>query len=240
MAGLIRRVFLSHTSELRKFPRERSFVAAAEAAVARAGDAVADMAYFTAREGQPSAYCQEVVRGCDVYVGLIGLRYGSPVQDQPEVSYTELEFDTATEAGLPRLAFVLDEHADLRIPPVELYDHTEGRRVRQQRFRDRLLDSGVTVRQVASADQLELVVFQALQESRLAAWVDGDEPLVYTMSDLNQQTARVMSEIEQAGRPAFISRRGRYVATITPLTPGKVESRVLAEMAREIDRLDRR
>ena len=41
-----------------------------------------------------------------MYVGVLGTRYGSPVRDKPEVSYTELEFDTATGADLDRLVFM--------------------------------------------------------------------------------------------------------------------------------------
>ena len=168
MVGVPRQVFLSHTSELAEFPVGRSFVAAAAAAVTRAGDAVADMAYFTAREDQPSAYCREAVRGCSVYVGLIGLRYGSPVRDRPEMSYTELEFDTATEAGLPRLVFVLDEDAELRIPPTQIFDQEADRRDRQRAFRARLHEAGLTKATVTSPDQLELLLYQALLESRPA------------------------------------------------------------------------
>jgi prevent-host-death family protein len=60
-------------------------------------------------------------------------------------------------------------------------------------------------------------------------------PLVYTMRDLNQQTARIMEEIAATGKPAYITKHGRYVAVITPLEPGRVESRILAELAREDD-----
>jgi tetratricopeptide (TPR) repeat protein len=161
-----RRVFLSHTSELREFPAGRSFVAAAEAAVSRVGDAVADMAYFTAREFKPADYCERLVRGCDVYVGLIGLRYGSPVQDRPEVSYTELEFDTATGAGLPRLLFVLDEDAVVAIPPGRLLDGDPELLARQRALRARVLDSGVIAGKFATPEQLEVLVLQALQETR--------------------------------------------------------------------------
>jgi hypothetical protein len=166
MAGA-RRVFLSHTAELRRFPAARSFVAAAEAAVNMAGEAVTDMEYFAARDSEPAEYCERQVRECDVYAGLIGRRYGSPVRDRPEVSYTELEFEAATEAGLPRLVFLLDEDAVLPIPAGQLMDDDPDRRARQRAFRDRLAAAGIMVAKVASPEELELKLLHALQESRL-------------------------------------------------------------------------
>jgi tetratricopeptide (TPR) repeat protein len=157
MAGP-RRVFLSHTSELRQFPAGRSFVAAAEAAVIRVGDAVVDMAYFGARDDDPAAYCEARVRGCDVYVGLVGLRYGSPVRDRPELSYTELEFEAASEAGLPRLVFLVQETA---LPPIP-GDADAALLARQRAFRVRLRDAGITVASVASPGQLEVELLQSL------------------------------------------------------------------------------
>ena len=156
------RVFLSHTSELRQYPHDGSFVAAAERAVLRAGETVLDMAYFTAREDKPTAYCRQQVQRANVYVGIIGFRYGSPVKDQAELSYTELEFATATELGLPRLVFLLDEQAVLPIPQSYLSDHQYEKR--QREFRAQAQNAGVTVQRVGSPDQLELRPFQALKE----------------------------------------------------------------------------
>ena len=46
----------------------------------------------------------------------------SRTADRPEVSYTELEFSTATAAGLLRLAFMLDGGTAVPIPPGGLLD----------------------------------------------------------------------------------------------------------------------
>ena len=114
-----------------------SYVAAVERAVFAAGHVVVDMADFPAADRPASELCAERVRGCDVYVGVLGTRYGSPVRDRPEVSYTELEFDTATAAGLPRLMFLLDtDSADIGIPVSRLIDREFGDR--QEAFRRRV------------------------------------------------------------------------------------------------------
>jgi hypothetical protein len=98
-----------------------------------------------------------------VYVAVLGTRYGSPVRDMPQVSYTELEFDTATEAGLPRLVFLLDTGADdVRIPLSMLIDREFG--ARQDAFRGRVRDSGLVTGSFASPAGLGQLVERSLRE----------------------------------------------------------------------------
>ena len=157
------RVFVSHTSELRDYPPGNSYVAAVERAISAAGHVIVDMADFPAADQPPAQLCRDRVRGCRVYVGVLGTRYGSPVRDEPEVSYTELEFSTATEAGLPRLVFVLDtDAADTGIPVSALLDREYG--ARQDAFRRGVQDSGLVTGSFGNPDMLGRLVERSLRE----------------------------------------------------------------------------
>lgn len=157
---MMRRVFLSHTSEFSEYPDKRSFIDAAVDAVVRAECMPSDMKYFTARDQKPAQYCVDEVRKCDVFVGIIGFRYGSPVRDRPEVSYTELEFETvADKPKMKRFVFLLHERAEV---PIRLFtDNSYANR--QEAFRERLKqDADVTWKPFSDFHELEKLIYQAL------------------------------------------------------------------------------
>ncbi len=161
--GAAWRVFISHTSELREFPAGTSYVAAVERAISAAGHVIVNMADFPATDQPAAQVCAERVQGCEVYIGVLGTRYGSPVRDRPEVSYTELEFDTATAARMDRLVFLLDvEAANVGIPARALIDLEYG--ARQEAFRRRVPDSGLVTGSFASPAALGQLVERSLRE----------------------------------------------------------------------------
>ncbi|MBV9821203.1 MAG: tetratricopeptide repeat protein, partial [Actinobacteria bacterium] len=149
-----------------------------------------------------------------------GFRYGSPVRDQPELSYTELEFQTASERRLPRLVFLLDENATLPLPRPFTFDAEYEQR--QQAFRARVQAAGVTVHRVVSPEDLELKLFQAL-------------------GDLRRQTEeRIASGLAREQQPADrpVSRQAKFVNPPPMAAPGwfqgrRVETGLIADFLRE-------
>ncbi|MFN9644803.1 MAG: DUF4062 domain-containing protein [Cyanobacteriota bacterium] len=118
------RVFISHTSELQDYPSPgHSYVDRAAEAVRAEGHDLVNMASFCAEDNPPSHVDKREVRQCDVFIGIIGMRYGSLVRSQSEMSHTEQEFEAATEHGIQRLMFLLDRKSlDLKLPGDYLRD----------------------------------------------------------------------------------------------------------------------
>lgn len=142
-------VFLSHSPDLSEYPAVRSFVQAATDAVLRASLRPVDKGQFTAASDVSAEaaselkaeYCKHRARECDVYLGLIGFRYGSYVPDRADhYSYTEVEFLASTRARILRIIFFLHEEVPL---PSWLLD-VDRRDI--DAFRKRLLDSDLIVR----------------------------------------------------------------------------------------------
>ena len=163
MAGdavLTNQVFVSHTSDMARFPAGRSFVQAALDGIGRAGMAAVDMRYFPAREGLTVDYCRQRVRECEAYIAVVGFRYGSLVPGA-DYSYTEAEFREASAAGIPRLVFLLDESALL--PEGE----ADSDRSAVERFRGQLSEAGLILARFATPDGLESEIRHALAELSL-------------------------------------------------------------------------
>ena len=65
--------------------------------------------------------CLEDVDGCDLYVLIVGHRYGfQPAQDNPEgLSITQLEFRRAGQSGIPRIALLRTSIPDVRLSDLQ-------------------------------------------------------------------------------------------------------------------------
>jgi formylglycine-generating enzyme required for sulfatase activity len=99
------KIYISSTYEDLKKERE-----AAAQAVRRLGHQSIAMEDYVASDKRPVEKCLQDVRSCNVYVGIFAWRYGfiPPGYDK---SITHLEYETAKEAGIPCLIFLLDQEA---------------------------------------------------------------------------------------------------------------------------------
>ena len=95
------------------------------------------MEYFCASKDSSRTQCLRKVHSSDLYVGIIGLRYGS-IDSETGLSYTEEEYNEATKNNIPMLLFILDESKETSIRPADI-DYENIDKLRQ--FKNRVKQS---------------------------------------------------------------------------------------------------
>ncbi|HRX63145.1 MAG TPA: DUF4062 domain-containing protein [Candidatus Competibacter sp.] len=121
---------------------------------------------YVATDAYPLHKCLADVAGCDIYVGLVGWRYGYvPDRDNSaRQSITELEYRQAGESGVPRLLFLADKEASW---PDEFRDTHTGDGENGQRiaaFRAEL-ENAKLVSYFRTPDHLAGLVSAAIQQN---------------------------------------------------------------------------
>ena len=69
---------------------------------------VSGMEIFGARSAEPLQTCVDEVMKCEVFVGIVGMRYGS-VDEKTAKSFVRVEYETALEKNLDILIYLIDE-----------------------------------------------------------------------------------------------------------------------------------
>lgn len=82
---------------------------------------VKGMEQFGARKTTPLATCISEVEQSDIYVGIIGMRYGSE-EPSSSKSYSQLEYEKAVEQNLEILIYLIDEENANVTPKLIQYD----------------------------------------------------------------------------------------------------------------------
>ena len=172
----------------------------------------------------PREICALMAQKCDIYLGILGGRYGHVLREG--ISATEFEFKTAREAGKPILLY------RKRVPDVDSEQQTFLEwldRLRQQTFLEHVsdFDTGYYIREFDDNDVPDRLIewVQADVSQQITRIVRGEVPAV-------KPPAERIREIAPSGKRTLIASLGRAPGTVTGLyhalkADGKPVDRVL-------------
>jgi Domain of unknown function (DUF4062) len=118
------------------------------------------MENFGARNSRSLSVCLGKVRECDIFIGIVGSRYGS-IAVETGKSFTESEYDEALRSNKKILMFVAPEEFPVPVNLTESGDQRE----RQARFRARVKED-YNVASFTSEEELGMKVIQAINNLR--------------------------------------------------------------------------
>lgn len=155
------------------FEDMRDYRRAVEGVLSQLGTDVRIMEHFGSKAGTPVEECLEVIRSCQIYIGIFGMRYGS-IPEGYEKSMIHLEYEEARHCRIYSLIYILDENNQAILPKhVETGSGAEAlRSLKEQLRKDHLVTAFTTEQNLAV--KIRNDVSKAIE--RLHATVEGGLP----------------------------------------------------------------
>jgi hypothetical protein len=178
------KIYISSTYSDLKAERE-----AVAQAVRRLGHQPIAMEDYTASSEKPLEKCLADVRECRLFVGIYAWRYGY-IPNGRKRSITHLEYDQATEIGLPCFLFLL--HEDAAWPPARVDDD----RSLIKAFRNSVAEMKL-VAYFKNGDELSAHVSASLSRQADPSVPDRSETLPYLCNRSDQEQI-LRSELDPA------------------------------------------
>lgn len=102
----------------------------AQRVLIRLEQTIKGMEYFGSNPNKPLDVCLNSVRECKIYVGIIGMRYGS-IDSTKGKSFTQLEYEEAVRNGIPALIYIISDDC----PVLSKYVDTDERAEKLAEFK---------------------------------------------------------------------------------------------------------
>lgn len=125
-------------------------------AIQRLQQVVVGMEWFGSDPDSPMETCIRRVKESSIFILIVGFRYGS-ISPQLDKSITQVEYETAIEANIPTLVYIIDD-----AQPVSLQDVDFENSSKLQEFKKKLKSNHV-ISTFTTPDDLGLKVLSDLQ-----------------------------------------------------------------------------
>ena len=138
----------------------------------------AGMEQFPAVGIPPIELIKSYLKECDYYILIVAARYGSTYEDGSNrgKSFTEVEYDIATELGIPVIAFL---HNDIKSIPSGKTDEDDVKREKLLKFRAKVEKGNQTVKYWSNPDDLKAKVLSsipsAIKYQERTGWVRAND-----------------------------------------------------------------
>lgn len=96
----------------------------AQRVLIRLEQTIKGMEYFGSNPNRPLDVCLNSVRECKIYVGIIGMRYGS-IDSATGKSFTQLEYEEAVKNNIPTLMYIISDDCPILSKYVDTDERAE-------------------------------------------------------------------------------------------------------------------